>query len=74
VLPPVGQVPQQVSADEWFDDTLDELGQYRFKPGSRSLVLAVGSASSIAQPDLESADFFSIELNDAGDPQFTNLT
>ena len=74
VLPPVGQAPQQVSSDQWFTDTLDELGQYRFKPGSRSLVMAVGAANSIAQPALESADFFSVELDDAGDPQFTNLT
>jgi hypothetical protein len=74
VVPPVGQVPQQVSSDEWFDDTLDELGHYRFKPGSRSLVLAVGAASAVVPPDLESADFFSVELDDAGKPQFTNIT
>ena len=55
-------------------DSLDELGHYRFKPGSRSLVLAVGLASSVVPPDIESADFFSVELDDAGKPQFTNIT
>ena len=34
------------SAGEWDLDTLDEIGQYAFKPGTTELVLSVGALSA----------------------------
>ena len=74
VQPPPGQSPQQVSADAWFLDTLDEIGQYSFRPGSRDLLLAVGARGGNAPFTLESTDYFAVTLDDAGLPVFQAIT
>lgn len=72
--PPSGQAPQQVSADAYYSDTLDEIGQYGFRPGSTSAILAVGSLSANAPFTIEGADYFEVALDASGAPQFTNLS
>lgn len=72
----VAAAPQdavQVSADTYFVDTLDELGQigYRFDP--TTLTLAVGERS----PDdgtIEKVDLFAVVLDPADQPILENLT
>ncbi len=76
VQPPLGQSPQQVTSDSFFTDTLDEIGQYIFKPGSAKAVLAVGSLGQGVPPpvEFESVDVFEVWLDAGGVPQFQNLT
>jgi hypothetical protein len=74
VQAPPGQVPRQISSDAYFLDTLDEIGQYAFRPGTKQLVVAVGALSTNVPATLESADYFGVTLDDQGEPQFTNIT
>lgn len=63
--------PVEVTADEYFDDTLEEVGQIlSFDPGE--MTLAVGERD--VDGELESADLFAVSLDAAGQPVFENRT
>jgi hypothetical protein len=62
-----------VSSDSNFADTLEEIGALgMYQPGK--LLMAIGEPSLDFGVDLESADFFEVQLDTNGTPSFTNLT
>ena len=72
----VQQSTVHVTGNAHYDDTLDEVGQVRFKPtpNDRVLMMAVGERSKTGPPVIEGLDFYDVSLNAAGQPQFANLS
>jgi len=74
-MAPVLAVPKdsvQVSADAYFLDTLDEVGQMDSSFDPKALTLLVGARSP--NGEIENADVFRVTLDPAGTPQFQNVT
>ncbi|MCK6444754.1 MAG: hypothetical protein L6Q99_00015 [Planctomycetes bacterium] len=69
-----GELPEQLTSDARFLDTLDEIGLYGFRPASNRLVLAIGDVQPNLPNTLDSADFFAVDLPTGQPPVFTNLS
>lgn len=69
-----GELPEQLTSDARFLDTLDEIGLYGFRPASNRLVLAIGDVQPNLPNTLDSADFFAVDLPVGQAPVFTNLS
>ena len=62
-----------LTADAYFTDTLDEIGQFSFRPGLRVLQAFVGSIS-LPEGTIESADLYQMNLESSGALTVTNVT
>ncbi len=62
-----------VTADPYFIDTLDEIGQFSFRPGLRVLQAFVGSIS-LPEGTIENADLYQMDLESGGALSLTNVT
>lgn len=71
---PSAPPPVQVTADVNFVDTLDEVGQYVFRPVTGTLLFTVGERATLAG-GLEKIDVYSANLSAGGGaPVLANLT
>jgi hypothetical protein len=70
------QAAVHVTDDVHYDDTLDEVGQFRFRPppSDTVLMMAVGERSTNGPPVIEGLDFYDVALNAAGQPVYANLS
>ncbi|MCE9592619.1 MAG: hypothetical protein K8S98_00360 [Planctomycetes bacterium] len=74
VSPPVAEVPEQLTSDAKFLDTLDEIGLYGFRPLSNTLVLAIGKGTLGVPNTLDAADLFAVNLPTGAPANFVNLS
>lgn len=69
-----GQLPERISSDQYFLDTLDEVGLFHFRP-TGELLLGVGERATLPETGLEKTDLFQVTLpTGGGPPSFVNLT
>jgi len=68
-----GEMPERLSSDQNFLDTLDEVGLFHFRPNGK-LLLAVGERATAPATGVEKADLFEVTLPTGGPPSFLNLT
>ncbi len=71
--PPAGEVPEMLSSDARFLDTLDEVAVFFFR-GPGQLVFAVGERSQVPAEGIENLDLFRATLSPGGVPAIENLT
>ncbi len=64
----------QLTEDANFIDTIDEIGDFFFRPLSNVLVFAAGELSNTGAPTIENLDYYSAELPSSGGPSLANLT
>lgn len=64
----------QLTEDANFIDTIDEIGDFFFRPLSNVLVFAAGERSTTGVPVLENLDYYSGQLPASGGPSLANLT
>jgi hypothetical protein len=77
----LGRVPQLAPApgdhltqDSNFLDTIDEIGDFFFRPASNVLVFAAGERSDNGPPVIENIDLYSAQLPAVGGANLLNLT
>jgi len=74
-VPVIAPTPtDQLTQDANFTDTIDEIGDFFFRPGSNVLVFAAGSGAVIGPPSIENLDFYSADLPASGASNLLNLT
>ncbi|MBL8800373.1 MAG: hypothetical protein JNN27_00135 [Planctomycetes bacterium] len=66
--------PRHLTHDVNFIDTIDEIGDFFFRPGTNRLVFAAGETAQGGAPILENLDYYSAELPASGAEQLLNLT
>lgn len=71
---PSSTVAHQLTQDANFIDTIDEIGDFFFRPGSNVLVFAAGERSTTGAPVIENIDFYSAQLPAGGGANLLNLT
>ncbi|MBI5434953.1 MAG: hypothetical protein HZA52_19120 [Planctomycetes bacterium] len=69
-----GELPEHLSSDARFLDTLDEIGLYGFRPASNRLVVGIGAGDPAFPNTLDKVDFFAVDLQVGAPPTFTNLS
>ncbi|MCC6406822.1 MAG: hypothetical protein IT453_06635 [Planctomycetes bacterium] len=69
-----GELPEHLSSDARFLDTLDEIGLYGFRPASNRLVVGIGAGDPAFPNTLDKVDFFTVDLPVGASPAFTNLS
>ena len=75
IVPPPANPPlatSHVSSDNNYLDTLDEIGEFLFKPGTRTLQLAVGEGA--AGGGIEGLDLYEATVPTQGTEQLVNVT
>jgi hypothetical protein len=70
---PAPQPAVHLTSDQLYLDTLDEIGQFFFRPVTHALVLAVGE-TALAPSGIENLDYYSAALPASGGPSIANLT
>ncbi len=74
-VPQVAPSPShQLTQDANFIDTIDEIGDFFFRPLTNVLVFAAGERSTTGLPVLENLDYYSGQLPATGGPSLANLT
>ncbi|MFN0006922.1 MAG: hypothetical protein ACKVXR_03365 [Planctomycetota bacterium] len=68
-----GEMPERLSSDQNFLDTLDEVGLFHFRPTGK-LLIAVGERATPPETGVEKADLFEVTLPTGGPASFLNLT
>jgi len=71
---PVTQPAHELTQDANFIDTIDEIGDFFFRPLTNVLVFAAGELSTTGPPVLENLDYYSGALPASGGPTLLNLT
>jgi len=66
--------PRHLTHDNNFIDTIDEIGDFFFRPGTNKLVFAAGETAQSGPPILENLDYYTAELPVGGVEQLLNLT
>lgn len=71
---PTATLAHQLTQDANFLDTIDEIGDFFFRPGGNVLVFAAGERSTTGAPVIEDIDLYSAQLPASGAPNLLNLT
>lgn len=71
---PAATVAHQLTEDANFIDTIDEIGDFFFRPGSNVLVFAAGERSTTGVPVIENIDLYSAQLPAGGAASLLNVT
>lgn len=70
---PASELPEMLSSDARFIDTLDEVAVFFFR-GPTQLVFSVGEQGTPAEPGIDRSDVFRADLTPGGTPTLTNLS
>ena len=66
--------PTHVSSDSLYLDTLDEIGEFLFRPLANTLLLAVGESPDVGGGGIENLDFYEVSMPSPSSPTLVNLT